>query len=170
MTTGVLLGQSIHTPSITRFRYERESAEAPEHPSSLKLFEHWQACEQQGGMRMGRDVPTRDLANMLSGIAITEPIDQWNDGRIRLAGMVYTTRFGRDITGMTIREIYDRDPDGGDALLKGAKYCTTHQRVTTLRTRVLDGSAELMRFEVITLPIWAPDCETMWVMAGTYRI
>lgn len=120
-------------------------------------------------MRMGRDVPARRLTKVISGIAITEPIGDWNDGLIRHAGMVYTTRFGRDITGMAIRDIYRDDPEGGEALLEGAKLCIAERCTLTLRTRVLDRSNELMRFEVLVLPIWAPDGETMWAMAGTYR-
>jgi len=170
MTNGVLLGQSVHTPSTVRFRYERERADAPEHPSSLALLEYWREHEAQGGMRMGRDVPARRLAKVISGIAITEPIGDWSDGRIRHAGMVYTTRFGRDITGMTIRDLYTDDPDGGEALLEGAKLCIAQRCTLTLRTRVLDRSNELMRFEVLVLPIWSPDGETLWAMAGTYRI
>ncbi len=169
MTNNVVLGQAVHTPSTLRFRYERERVDAPEHPSAIALLEYWREFQAQGGIRMGRDVPSRRLAKVISGIAISEPIGDWTDGRVRHAGMVYTTRFGRDITGMTLREIYADDPEGGEALLDGTKVCIAQNCTMTLRTRVLDRTNELMRFEVIILPIWSPDGESLWAMAGTYR-
>lgn len=169
MTNEVLLGQSIHHPSTLDFRYEREIAESPVHPSSLKLLTYWQECEVRGGMRMGRDMPARCLAKILSGLAVTEPIDDWHNGYIRLAGMIYTTRFGRDITGMTIREIYQNDPAGGEALLAGARNCARNWRTTTLRTRVLDGPVELMAFEILIVPLRAPNGRDAWVLTGTFR-
>lgn len=169
MSNEVVLGKSVHTPSPKDFRYLRESAHAAEHPCSLELLAYWRQCEDRGGMRMGRDLPSRAVAKLLPNIAVTEPIDGWADGHIRLAGLVYLERFGRDITGMNIRQLYAGDSAGADAILAGARHCAEHHCPTVLHTQVLAESTELMRFEVLALPIFAPGNNSVWNLAGTFR-
>lgn len=169
MANDVLLGKSVHTPSQRDFRYERERAAAAEHWSSLELLSFWEACRARGGMQMGRDVPCRALVKLLPNLAVTEPIGDWTDGHIRLAGQIYMERFGRDITGMNIRDLYKDDPAGADALLDCSRHCAEHRCPTILRTRVMKGGVALMRFEIAALPLVAPDGETLWTLAGTFR-
>lgn len=168
MSDSVVLGQPVHQPSA-EFQYPKTVLSAPEHPSSTALIEIWRAHEATGGMRMGRDIPTRALGKLLPNIVIAEPQPDWSDARIRLAGSVLTERFGRDITGAQLSEIYRADPDGGAMLLACARRADETREPGLLGTRVLAGSLEVMRFEVVGLPIYAPDGVVHWTLVGTFR-
>ena len=52
--------------SVERSHYELEhrmrGINMPTHPSTIRLIAYWQECEARGGMRMGRDIPARDIA------------------------------------------------------------------------------------------------------------
>lgn len=168
MSESVVLGQPVHEPSA-EFQYPKTVLTAPEHPSAAALIEIWRAHEAEGGMRMGRDIPSRGLAKLLPNIVIAEPIGAWEDAYIRLAGSVLTERFGRDIAGMRISELYQNDPKGGAMLLAGARCADETRQPGLLSTRVTAGKTELMRFEVVALPIFAPDGVTHWCLVGTFR-
>ena len=164
----MVLGQAVHHPS-SEFTYPKAMLTEPEHPAAIALIAVWRAYEATGGMRMGRDIPSRALAKFLPGLVIAEPVEDWKDARIRLAGSVLTERFGRDISGMMLSEIYRNDPDGGAKLLQGGRVAATTREPGILSTRVMAGTAELLRFEVVALPIYAPDGVTPWCMVGTFR-
>lgn len=168
MTKSVVLGTPVHTPSA-EYRYPKTVIGEPVHPSSVALIECWRAHEAAGGMRMGRDIPCRSMASLLHSIVIAEPIGDWQDAHIRLAGSVLTERFGRDVTGMRINELYENDPEGGAMLLRGAKRADETRAPSLFDTRVMAGKLEVMRLEVVILPIFAPDGLTRWCLAGTFR-
>lgn len=152
------------------YRYSLEPRKEPEHPSSRTLIDHWKACEEHGGMRMGRDIPNRALAKILANVAVTEPVDDWRDGRMRLVGSALTHRFGRDITGVLISElfVYD-DPQMLAMMLGGAKAAATKRRPGIALDRVLLDGVEKMRNEIVVLPVLAPDGTTMWALTGTFQ-
>lgn len=158
----------MHTPSA-EFRYPKTVIEAPEHLSSMALIECWRAHEATGGMRMHRDIPSRAIAQFLSNIVVCEPVGDWADGHIRLAGSVLTQRFGREIQGASISELYANDPEGARMLLANARRAQKARKPGLLSTRVCTGQVEVMRFEVVALPIWAPDGATLWSLVGVFR-
>lgn len=168
MSDYVVLGQPVHRPS-PEFQYPKAVLTAPEHPSSAALIEIWRAHEATGGMRMGRDIPSRALAKFLPNIVIAEPKADWSDAHIRLAGSVLTERFGRDITGVQLMELYRADPQGGAMLLGGARQADETRKPVLLGTRVLAGSMEVMRFEVVAVPVYAPEGVRHWILVGTFR-
>jgi len=168
LSDSYVLGERVHRPSET-FRYPKAVIAAPEHPSSRVLITHWRAFEAKGGMRMGRDVPSRAIATFLSCISICEPLGDWVDGRIRIAGSILTLRFGRDIHGLLISELYKDDPDGGRILLDNARRAQETRQPGLLSTRVCADHLEVMRFEVVALPIFAADGLRPLSLAGTFR-
>ena len=168
MRDSYVLGERIHKPSAA-FRYPKVTIAAPEHPSSEELIACWRQCEATGGMRMGRDVPSRGLGKFLSHISICEPVGDWADGRIRVAGSILVLRFGRDIGGMLISELYRSDPDGGRILLETARRAQETREPGLLSARVLSNEFEVMRFEVVALPIFAADGVSPLSLVGTFR-
>ncbi len=168
MNDSVILGQPVHTPSAD-FQYPKVVLSAPEHPSSVTLIAAWRGCEASGGMRMGRDIPSRALGKLLPSIVISEPAPDWRDARIRLAGSVLAERFGRDITGMQVSELYRADPAGYVMLLEVASRADQTREPGLLGTRVMAGSTEVMRFEVVALPIFAADGVTHLSLVGSFR-
>jgi len=118
---------------------------------------------------MGRDVPSRGIARFLSHISICEPVDDWMDGRIRVAGSILVLRFGRDIGGMLVSDLYADDPKGGRILLETARRAQETREPGLLSARVCSNEVELMRFEVVALPIFAPDGVSPLSLVGTFR-
>lgn len=168
MTDPVVLGQPVHQPS-PEFEYPKAVLIEPEHPSSAALIEIWRGYEAAGGMRMGRDIPSRAFGKFLPNIVIAEPAPDWSDAHIRLAGSVFTERFGRDITGMELSELYRADPQACAFLLEGAREADRTRKPGMISARVVAGSVEIMRFESVCLPIYAPDGGGRWIMVGTFR-
>jgi hypothetical protein len=163
-----VLGTRVHKPSA-EFQYPKAFIDAPEHPSSKALIALWRLHEAESGMRMGRDVPSRAIARFLSNISVCEPVGDWTDGRIRLAGTILTERFGRDIQGALISELYGSDPAGGSMLLENARRAQATRQPGLLCTRVCAGEREVMRFEVVALPIFASDGRAPLSLVGTFR-
>lgn len=170
MSGAVLLGRMALLDPAADYRYELEPRKEPEHPSSRLLIDYWKTCEERGGMRMGRDIPNRALSKVLANVAVTEPVEDWRDGRMRLVGSALTHRFGRDITGVLISElfVYD-DPQMLATMLGGAKMAATKRRPGIATDRVLLDGVEKMRNEVVVLPVLAPNGETMWALTGTFQ-
>ena len=168
MSNSYALGERLHKPS-EKFTYPKAVIAEPEHPSTKVLITHWRSYEAKGGMRMGRDVPSRAIAMLLSCISICEPLGNWVDGRIRIAGSILTLRFGRDIHGQLISELYRDDPDGGRMLLENARRAQETRQPGLLSTRVFAGQHEVMRFEVVALPILAADGLAQLSLVGTFR-
>ena len=70
------------------------------------LLNDWTQKDAQGGFVVGRDVPSRTLGPVLRNLALYETLDLPADFRVRVAGTAYIRRFGRDVTGLKLSEIY----------------------------------------------------------------
>lgn len=120
MQNEVVLGRPVLN-RLPAHRYIRKVLDKPNHPNAQALLEFWREHEKSGGVRMGRDIPSRALARYLPNIIIAEPLSQWDDARIRLAGTAFMERFGRDVAGELTSRLYAEDPDGAALLLKLAR-------------------------------------------------
>ena len=168
MSASVILGTPVHTPSA-EYQYPKTLLSVPEHPHSAELIALWRAFEAKDGMRMGRDIPSRALSKLLPSLVIAEPVDAWRDARIRLAGSVLAERFGRDISGLLISELYKAAPSDGEMLVSAGRRAVESHDPVLIDARVLAGTTEIMRFEVAALPILAPDGVGQWCLVGTFR-
>ena len=118
---------------------------------------------------MGRDIPSRIKAKFLPNLVVVEPIGDWTDGHIRLAGSLLMERFGREIQGMLISELYAIYPAMGDMLVESARRSEKTRKPGILSARICAGSVELMRFEAVGLPVFAPDGIAQWNLVGVFR-
>lgn len=169
MGDNVVLGGPVHKPSPGKYSYPKDVVQAPEHPASQELLAYWRTCQANGGMRMGRDVPARAIARLLRNIAISEPVGDWDDAHIRLAGLAYAERFGRDIAGMNLRALYGEDVHSAQALLDSGRYVTATGEPRIMHTRVVAETVELMRYEVVSLPVFSPAGDKIWCLTGAFR-
>jgi len=136
--------------------------QAPAHRGARLLLAHWR--EAQGPFVVGRDVPSRPLAKILSGLMLYEPIG--DDFRIRLAGLALLRRFGRDVRGERL------------SALVGASQFRAHaaQMRELLRTgkplvvevRLMQQGRIQLCYEMVALRVFAPDEQTPWVLAGLF--
>jgi hypothetical protein len=168
MSDAVVLGQPVLNPS-PQYRYVRTVRMAPSHPSSIALMACWRELEAKGGMRMGRDIPSRALVKLLPHILITEPIDNWEDARIRLAGTAMLERFGRDIAGTLVSQIYENDLDGAQLLLHLGRCATESREPGVVDTRIFVDGIEMMHLEIVLMPINSADGSGVWNLVGAFR-
>jgi hypothetical protein len=159
--------------SVERTHYEFEhrmrGINMPTHPSTTRLIAYWQECEARGGMRMGRDIPARDVSMFLKDLTVAEPVRDWADARIRLAGSAMADYFGRDINGALMSEIVAGEPRDRDMLLAGARAAIARSRPGIIEQILVDNGREVLRQELTALPLFAPDSDARWILISTFN-
>ncbi|MDE1987787.1 MAG: PAS domain-containing protein [Alphaproteobacteria bacterium] len=139
--------------------------EVPTHPRALEFLAFWNA-RAEDGIVIGRDVPSRRIAGLLSHLIVFEPTDGGSDCRVRLAGDSIRLRFDRDITGMLMSELFP------PAQFR-EHIATTHavigsQTPVILDSRLTNGAVEKMHLEVVILPAISPDRVANWTLVGLF--
>jgi hypothetical protein len=160
---GLTWGAAVRRPpSVTETHRVRL---APVHRGARLLLDVWRECEAKGRFVVGRDVPSRGLARVLSGLALYEPL-QTGDYRVRLAGHALRRRFGRDVTGETLSRLLDETQFAQHACQMRALLQTGAPFV--LEVRLMEEGRLVLCHELVALRVFAPDGKTPWVMSGTF--
>ncbi len=140
--------------------------ETPIHHGARRLLEVWAARQAQGAFVIGRDVPSRDLARVMSGLVLYQPILN-GDFRVRLAGVALRRRFGRDVTGDKLSEMLNA-PQFAERSRRFRQLLESGKPlVLEVRLCGEDGRT-LQCFELVALRVLAPDGRTPWVMSGMF--
>jgi hypothetical protein len=163
----VVLGRSVersHFELEHRFR----RINMPTHPSTIRLTAYWQECEARGGLRMGVDIPARAIAMLLQDLTVAEPVRDWADARIRLAGSAMTEYFGRDVSGELMSETLAGSPRDCEMMLAGAKAAIARNRPGSIEQTLFDNGREVQRQELTAFPITAPDGNARWLLTSTF--
>ncbi|HEY0301533.1 MAG TPA: PAS domain-containing protein [Rhizomicrobium sp.] len=139
---------------------------APAHPGARLLIDEWRRLDAMGGFIVGIHVPSRRLASVLGGLSLYEPLDDGRDFRVRLAGTAVLRRFGRDTTGLTLSQIF-----------AGAQF-TYHRALLRrvqksgepffLDVQKLHEGRRHLRFEILGLRVFSPDCRHSWIMTAQF--
>jgi hypothetical protein len=127
--------------------------EAMIHPDAEIAMQFWRT-RSADGIRIGRDVPSRAIARLLSRAIVCEPLPDGGDYRVQLAGSTVVQRFGYDITGECISEIFD-DPAEFRIRLDMLNEALKSGEPRMMRIIHHAGSVELLRQEVVVLPVTA---------------
>ena len=138
---------------------------APRHPDSKKLVAFWNASGPDG-IVMGRDVPSRKIANLLSHIMVWEPLDDSSDMNVRLAGAALQRRFAGDLKGRMMSELFP--PSDFRDHLRNALGVIESGAPLVLDSHVSCGKIEQLHLEVVMLPIASPDRAHRWLLAGSF--
>jgi hypothetical protein len=162
----MVFGQPLHEPSA-EFDYPTIFKDAPELPATKALIALWQSYEPDG-MRMGRDIPSREFGKFLGNIIIVEPVGAWEDSYIRLAGQLLMTRFGRDVTGMRGSEVFADNPKGHKLLCDRSREAVKARKPFFVDSRVVRNGEELMHLESLNAPIFGPNGEPGWMMGAMF--
>jgi hypothetical protein len=137
----------------------------PTLPKAKKLLEFWQE-RQPEGVVVGRHVPSREIAPLLSSLVLYEPVDDGNDWRVRLAGAALLRRFGRDVSGQMISDLYPHDHF---LILRSRAIGVLRSRAPhTDEVEIRSTERTLQHFETVHLPVFAPDGVVLWDMAGYF--
>jgi len=163
----MVFGQPIHQPS-SEFDYPTVVKMTAVHPSTVALLDIWRGYEARGGMRMGRDIPSREIGRFLANIIIVEPIGDWEDSHVRLAGQVLMTRFGHDVTGLRGSHVFGDNPKGHRLLCELSREAVKTREPFFIDSRVVRGGAELMHLESMNAPIFGPNGEPGWMLGAMF--
>lgn len=135
------------------------------HQGARHLLACWQAREQEGCFTVGRDIPSRELARVLGGVALFQPVPP-DDFVVRLAGEAMRRRYGRDVSGARLSDLLDaprfaRESAHWRALLEDA-------RPFIEEVRVMEDGRVALCYESLALRVLAADGVTPWVMTGIF--
>ena len=138
----------------------------PMHFGAKLLHERWCELQAGDGFVVGRDVPARQLSRILRNLGIYEPLDDCRDFRARLAGTAFLRRFGRDITGLRLSDIY------APAKLE-AQHALLSETIRGVAPSVIDvriarEERVFLHFEFLRLPVLSPDRGETWVLGGIF--
>ena len=138
----------------------------PSHYDARHLFEFCRERKAESGFVVGRHVPSRALARLMSHLIVYEPLDEGEDFRARIAGTSLLRRFGRDVSGSKLSELFEphafeAQRDDMRALLRTGRPCVLEVKST------LDGYP-VLHFEILALPVLAPDGRTPWILSGIF--
>ena len=149
-------------------RYLTAILDKPNHPSSATLIDVWRAHEAHGGMRVGRDLPSRVLAPLLPRLALLVPIEDWKDARVRLVGTSLSVYLHGDLSGVLFNDLYGRISDSRTLLLC-ARRAQHAREPAILDARVIAGRAEVMHCEIVMMSVLASDGQTTLSLVGSFR-
>jgi hypothetical protein len=135
--------------------------DAPTHTQAKKFMEFWNS-RSPDGIRLGRDVPSRRIACLLSSILIWEPVDDWSDLVVRHAGEAIEHRFGVGSKGKRMSGFFS--PEEFPGHLQVCRGVADTGAPVVLDSILRSDAVELMHFEVVILPIIAEN-DARWGMA-----
>jgi hypothetical protein len=166
---GVVLGRFVDRPH-SDYEHRMTPVETPAHPASIQLLKYWRECDARGGMRMGRDVPSRAIGSLLKDLCVAESVGDWADARIRLAGSTMTGYFGYDVSGMLLSQIVEdgREKDF-QLMMNGSRHIIANNRPGTIEQILLDEGRVVLRQELTVMPIWSPEGDARWLLTGTFN-
>jgi hypothetical protein len=130
------------------------------------LHTHWLRKEAEGGFVVGREVPSRSLACVLRNLAIYEPIEGGADYRVRLAGTAFTRRFGRDVTGRLLSDVYTPQKFAHHRADLSAVVDSHEPKICDVR--LARGDRLCLHFESLRLPVLSRDGRETWVLSGIF--
>ena len=135
------------------------------HDDAQLLLAFWES-RPPDGIVMGRDVPSRSIASILSSILIWEPVQDGADMRVRLAGASLEKRFGYDVKGRLMSEMFP--PEAFRDHLRAVQKVIESGQVIIIASHLSAGMVEKLHLEVVLFPVVAPDRKSKWVLTGTF--
>jgi hypothetical protein len=160
------LGLSLDDRMIAAVEDSFDVLSQPKHRDALFLHAEWKRHSSTGGFMVGIHVPSRKLARVLPALSLYEPVEGGRDFRVRLAGTALRRRFGRDITGLSMSDLFS-----GKSL---AYYNGRMRKVLNdgepfmLDLRVEHDGLARLHFEWLGLQVFSPDCRHPWIMTGHF--
>lgn len=143
-----------------------EEMEKLSHADAIALHAYWLECRQTGGFSMLRNVPSKAIARFTKHLVVLEPLPDRSDFKYRIAGMILRERLGRDVTGMTISEVFDAEPASG--LIAATRKVIDTDAPVFLRLHVRGMFAEVRKPELVSLPVRSIDGTDIWALVGVF--
>ena len=139
---------------------------APAHRDARYLHAEWHKHASAGGFMVGIHIPSRKLGRVLPALSLYDPIGGGRDFRVRLAGTALRRRFGRDITGAKLSEVFSGKRF--DYYAGRMRRVLTDGEPFSLDLRMVGEGITQLRFEWLGLQVFSPDCRHPWIMTGHF--
>ncbi len=135
------------------------------HPDAKTALRFW-ARRPADGIRIGRDGPSRAIARLLSHVAIYAPLADASDAVVHLAGSGLRQRFGRDVTGLLMSEIFSPE----DFMVRLASMLNVIKTGEPRMAQIVHhaGDIEVLRLELFALPVTAPGGIDRWALTFAF--
>lgn len=146
-----------------------EPVDVPQHEPAQALVDFWNR-RPEDGIQVGRDIPSRKIARLLSHVLIWETLAGGEDYRLHLIGETVRLRFDGDARGHRLRELLAPGvvpffiETGRMMLAKDICRCFD---MHVSRQEPIDGQKEL-HFELVVFPVWSPDRKSRWIFNGLF--
>ena len=142
--------------------------ETPTDPRAVALLEFWRN-RPKDGLIVGRDIPSRSVASLLTNFGVFEPlVEGGEDSRVVLAGESFKLRFGHDIKGMLASELFPPDHLRHHAAAFYESVRT--QKPVVLESRLTNNVVDKLHFEVVIMPVLAPDRAKIWALVAFFYL
>lgn len=140
------------------------TAGAVAHPATVELGRYWRSIVGADGLAHRAALNPMRIPHLLPQLFIAEPDgEEW---RFRLLGTDFCRRLGRDVTGLTVREVFG--PKVADSA--GADYRAVIETGTpkALRIRYIDAEKPDAEADAIYLPLRGQN--SMMILGGVFFI
>ncbi len=143
--------------------------EQPQNERLRQLLALWHD-RPEDGLIIGRDIPSRRFAPLLSHILLWEPIDDGANYRLKLCGDALRRRFGNNAVGKLFTDLID--PQIVPAFLAGGKAMLAKDDhicfdMHLVRDEPVEGHSEL-HFELVIFPVWSRHRAGRCLLNGIY--
>lgn len=141
----------------------------PQTPALQTLVQLWNT-RPSDGFEIGRDIPSRSFAPLLSHLLFWAPMNGGEDFTLRLCGEALRLRFGDGAIGKRLTDVIG--PEVTPAFLAGGRRLQTEDEcacfeVRLLRKEPIEGRSEL-HFELVIFPVWSQQRTERWLLNAIY--
>ena len=143
-----------------------EEIDSLSHVDAEALLAYWHLCREAGSFVMSRDVPAKAIARLTKHLVVLEPLTDRADFRYHLTGMVLTERLGRDVTGMSVSEVFEPEP--ARSLIDAARKAIDTDGPVFARLHVRGVLSEVRKPELVLLPVSPRNAPGTWVLIGVF--
>ncbi|MBV9064086.1 MAG: PAS domain-containing protein [Alphaproteobacteria bacterium] len=142
-----------------------EPLEEPKHLHAKLLFEKWQVHVPE--FTIGRELPSRALASVLRYLALIEPVGEFEDFRLRLAGTAWLRRFGFEVSGWKLSQLYQgAELEGWRTRLRET---LEHGRPVCCDVKVVGDGGMQLHSEMLSLPVLSPKAGNGCALVGLFH-
>lgn len=137
----------------------------PCHTSAQKLLEFWDN-RPADGIVVGRDIPSRQIASLLSHITMWEPVAGGRDYMMRYMGETLRARYRGYAVGRLMSELLS--PDLFAYQIDSFMQLIANDTVEVLDIAQSHNGCNYLHYEVVAFPVLASNAKEHWAVAGTF--
>ncbi|MGB8600733.1 MAG: hypothetical protein WCD42_00905 [Rhizomicrobium sp.] len=137
----------------------------PCHTFAQKLLDFWKD-RPADGIIVGRDIPSRKIASLLSHITMWEPVAGGRDYQMRYMGETLRARYSGYVVGKLMSELLS--PDLFAYQLDSFMQLASDDTAEVLDIAQSHNGCNYLHYEVVAFPVLPANAQGRWAVAGTF--